>query len=142
MSDLVERLQSHMGKADMGDVLRDCREAADRIEALEFEVEHERYNVEKTAQEAAKRIKALEAALKEAGEMWVRKDNRIEQLGAALRHASGHLADLEYHYHGDREAMWKPIRAALAQSSPPKTQTPPFNPDDWGDPSSPPEASD
>ena len=35
-----------------------------RIEALEFEVEHERYNVEKTAQEAAKRIKALEAALR------------------------------------------------------------------------------
>ena len=37
---------------------------AARIEALEFEVEHERYNVEKTAQEAAKRIKALEAALR------------------------------------------------------------------------------
>ena len=36
-----------------------------RIEALEFEVEHERYNVEKTALEAAKRIKALEAALRE-----------------------------------------------------------------------------
>ena len=35
MSDLVERLRSHMGKADMGDVLRDCREAAARIEALE-----------------------------------------------------------------------------------------------------------
>ena len=35
MSDLIERLQSHMGKADMGDVLRDCRLAADRIEALE-----------------------------------------------------------------------------------------------------------
>jgi hypothetical protein len=35
MSDLVERLRSYMGKADMGDVLRDCREAADRIEALE-----------------------------------------------------------------------------------------------------------
>jgi hypothetical protein len=35
MSELTERLQSHMGKADMGDVLRDCREAAARIEALE-----------------------------------------------------------------------------------------------------------
>ena len=58
---------------------------ADRIEALEFEVEHERYNVEKTAQEAAKRIKVLEAALKEAGEMWIRKDNRIERLEHALR---------------------------------------------------------
>jgi hypothetical protein len=33
----------------------------------------------------ALRIEALEAALKEAGEMWVRKDNRIEQLEAALR---------------------------------------------------------
>ena len=94
--------------------VNDWRERGRRIDALEFEVEHERYNVEKTAQEAADRIKALEAALKEAGEMWVRKDNRIEQLEAALRHASSHLADLEYHYHGDREAMWKPIRAALA----------------------------
>ena len=62
-----------------------CAEAADRIAALEFEVEHERYNVEKTAQEAAKRIKVLEAALKEAGEMWIRKDNRIEALETALR---------------------------------------------------------
>ena len=35
--------------------------------------------------QAADRIEALEAALKEAGEMWVRKDNRIEQLEAALR---------------------------------------------------------
>ena len=41
-------------------------------------------------------------------------NKRIEALEAALRHASGYLADLEYHYHGDREAMWKPIRAALA----------------------------
>ena len=55
-----------------------------RIEALEFEVEHERYNVEKTAQEAVERIKVLEAALKEAGEMWIRKDNRIEALEVAL----------------------------------------------------------
>ena len=43
-----------------------------------------------------------------------RNYHRIEALEAALRHASSHLADLEYHYHGDREAMWKPIRAALA----------------------------
>jgi chromosome segregation ATPase len=42
-----------------------CRDQATRIEELEFEVEHERYNVEKTAQEAAKRIKALEAALRQ-----------------------------------------------------------------------------
>ena len=28
-ADLIERLMSHMGLADMGDVLRDCREAAD-----------------------------------------------------------------------------------------------------------------
>jgi len=42
---------------------------AARIEALEFEVEHERYNVEKTAQEAAKRIKALEAALREISDL-------------------------------------------------------------------------
>jgi hypothetical protein len=34
------------------------------------------------------------------------------------------------------------IVAALNQSSPPKTQAPPFTPDDWGDPSSPPKASD
>ena len=36
MSDLVERLRSHMGKADFGDVLRDCHLAADRIEKLEI----------------------------------------------------------------------------------------------------------
>lgn len=34
MSDLVERLQSHMGQADMGEVLADCRKAADAIERL------------------------------------------------------------------------------------------------------------
>lgn len=37
-SDLIERLQSHMGKADMGEVLADCRLAADRISSLEAEV--------------------------------------------------------------------------------------------------------
>lgn len=35
MSDLKERLRSHMGKQDMHIVLADCREAADRIEQLE-----------------------------------------------------------------------------------------------------------
>lgn len=32
--ELIERLQSHMGKADMGEVLADCRLAADKITAL------------------------------------------------------------------------------------------------------------
>ena len=48
------------------ELARQLVDADARIEALEFEVEHERYNVEKTAQEAAKRIKALEAALEAA----------------------------------------------------------------------------
>jgi len=87
--------------------------AAARIEALEFEVEHERYNVEKTAQEAAKRIKALEAALKEAGEMWIRKDNRIAAVEMALRFYANYER-----YDGGRVA-----RAALDQSSPPKAST-------------------
>jgi DNA repair exonuclease SbcCD ATPase subunit len=85
-----------------------AHEQAQRIEVLEFEVEHERYNVEKTAQEAAKRIKVLEAALKEAGEMWVRKDNRIEQLETAL---------LEI----DRALI---ARRHIDQSSPPKVLLP------------------
>lgn len=34
MADIVERLQSHMYKADMSEVLADCRIAADEIEAL------------------------------------------------------------------------------------------------------------
>ena len=97
-----------------------CAEAADRIEALEFEVEHERYNVEKTAQEAAKRIKVLEAALKEAGEMWVRKDNRIEALEAALRNArvsiiaiaaECHVAKCEF----DMNDKEPPLKAAVAR---------------------------
>lgn len=37
MSDLIERLQSHMGKADMGEVLADCRLAATAIESLRAE---------------------------------------------------------------------------------------------------------
>ena len=105
-----------------------------RIKALEFEVEHERYNVEKTAQEAAKRIKALEAALQQSVDDWRERGRRIEALEAALRE----IVDKDlfaYQY----QAI---ARAPLDQSSPPKTQTPPFNPDDWGDPSSPPEASD
>ena len=53
--------------------------AAARIEALEFEVEHERYNVEKTAQEAAKRIKALEAALREIARFPCTNKNRAAQ---------------------------------------------------------------
>jgi hypothetical protein len=40
--------------------------------------------------------------------------NVIEGLRAALQHASAHLSDLEYHWHGDSEAMWKPIRDARA----------------------------
>lgn len=31
---ITERLRAHMGKADIGDVLPDCREAADTIDAL------------------------------------------------------------------------------------------------------------
>ena len=57
-----------------------------------------------TVKAMADRIEALEAALKEAGEMWVRKDNRIEVLEAALRF----YADYE-RYDGGRIA-----RAALA----------------------------
>ena len=38
--------------------------------------------------QAADRIEVLEAALKEAGEMWVRKDNRIGVLELALRTAA------------------------------------------------------
>jgi hypothetical protein len=34
MSDLVERLRAHMGKAEIKDVLPDCRLAADEIERL------------------------------------------------------------------------------------------------------------
>lgn len=34
MIDLVERLEAHMGKADIGDVLPDCREAASEIRRL------------------------------------------------------------------------------------------------------------
>jgi hypothetical protein len=45
---------------------------------------------------------------------------RIEALEAALRHASKYLSDLEYHWHGNKEAMWAPIRAALAE----RDQTP------------------
>ena len=32
--DIVERLEAHMGKADIGDVLPDCREAAKEIRSL------------------------------------------------------------------------------------------------------------
>ena len=46
MTDLVERLLSHMGKADMGDILRDCREAAARIAALEAALRKIEINVE------------------------------------------------------------------------------------------------
>ena len=124
MSELVERLR-HIADDDMwakGDEYsHTIATAIDRIEALEFEVEHERYNVEKTAQEAADRIATLEADRTTYNE-WAAEikigvvclNERIEALVAALQHASIHLADLEYHYHGDREAMWKPIRAALA----------------------------
>ena len=110
----------------------DWRERGRRIEALEFEVEHERYNVEKTAQEAAKRIKVLEAALKDAGEL-LKLANEAEQL-------------LNAKYAGDMSiaGAWhflQRVEPALRQAAS-KTQPPPFNPDDWGDPSSPPEASD
>ena len=41
-ADLIERLTSHMGLADMGDVLRDCREAADALSAQAVEMERMR----------------------------------------------------------------------------------------------------
>ena len=40
---------------------------------------------ERIIKDYADRIEVLKAALKEAGEMWIRKDNRIEALEAALR---------------------------------------------------------
>ena len=91
MSDLVERLRD-WGHPDWfyvdTNLLEENQsvrlEAADRIEALEFEVEHERYNVEKTAQEAAKRIKALEAALREiAGRSWHPANVRLGDIARA-----------------------------------------------------------
>jgi hypothetical protein len=39
-----------------------------------------------------RRIEQLEAALKEAGEMWVRKDNHIEQLEERMRGADALIA--------------------------------------------------
>jgi hypothetical protein len=38
MSDIVERLMAHMGKADMGEVLADCRLAADEITRLRYKL--------------------------------------------------------------------------------------------------------
>jgi hypothetical protein len=38
MSDIVERLEAHMGKAEIKDVLPDCREAAAEIRRLRAEV--------------------------------------------------------------------------------------------------------
>ena len=40
MSDIVERLEAHMAKADIQDVLPDCREAAAEIKRLRREAEH------------------------------------------------------------------------------------------------------
>jgi hypothetical protein len=66
----------------------------------------------KLIEEAADRIEALETALKEAGEIWVRKDNRIEQLEAALREiANGSPVPIMTAQH------------AIDQSSPPKASS-------------------
>lgn len=35
---------------------------------------------------------------------------------AALKHAAGKLADLEYHWIGDKAELWGPIRAAIAKA--------------------------
>ena len=105
MSELATNLRSYAVKYanDYGYcVASDLNKAADRIEALEFEVEHERYNVEKTAQEAAKRIKALEAALRE---ILAIEDQSWGEDWCEINEARG-IA-----------------RAALDQSSPPKAST-------------------
>lgn len=46
-ADLIKRLMSHMGLADMGDVLRDCREAADALSAQAVEMERMRGALER-----------------------------------------------------------------------------------------------
>jgi hypothetical protein len=59
-----------------------------RIEALEADLKVCEDRLEEntaTMDTARERIEALKAALKEAGEIWVRKDNRIERLEHALR---------------------------------------------------------
>lgn len=38
MSDIVDRLEAHMGKAEIHDVLHDCREAAQEIRRLRSEL--------------------------------------------------------------------------------------------------------
>ena len=40
MIDIVERLEAHMGKAEIPDVLPDCREAANEIRKLRFRLEY------------------------------------------------------------------------------------------------------
>ena len=39
MTDIVERLEAHMGKAEIQDVLPDCREAAAEIRRLRAKVQ-------------------------------------------------------------------------------------------------------
>ena len=70
---------------------------------------------------------AMTRSKQELARQLVDTDARIEALEAALRK----IADSPF----TGETAWrqsaKIARAALDQSSPPKTQTPPFNPDDW-----------
>jgi len=40
MIDIVERLEAHMGKAEIQDVLPDCREAAQEIRTLRFRLNY------------------------------------------------------------------------------------------------------
>lgn len=46
MNDIVERLRAHMGKADIGDILPDCREAADEIERLRCPAQNQKTRCE------------------------------------------------------------------------------------------------
>jgi len=102
MSLFTERLRT---AASLAQALPACRDAADRIEQLEA-----------ACMKAADRIDELIAALREIGEAVLAEREACAAIAAKHRHHSGlEIAEL--------------IRD---QGPPPKTQPPPYNPDDWG----------
>lgn len=66
MSDIRDRLRAHMGKAEIPDILPDCREAADTIDALMKALEW--YAQGGSNWDRGKRAKAAIVAVSTSGE--------------------------------------------------------------------------
>ena len=113
-AELVERLDSHMGQADMGEVLRDCRLARDVITTLTAERDAAIALNNKYAWERDKAREERDAAERRSEAHWKPRLEASQALVQSMREALEQIVDP-----ANRETTMRQLaRSALAQVKP------------------------